>query len=160
MRDENEFNKTITEGIKRLGTSYRAIKASDRFHIGMPDWFIFHDGRTAAVEAKFVKEEKQKGAVLSYKMTGAQYSFMQKMELAGVPGWLLLGVKDVRRMFLIPAVEVIDGQIYWEDFVHNPHWKGFYFHEVRDMVDWLFGGYNEHKGDENAFATARGDEYT
>lgn len=145
MQNENYFNAYITAKIKHMGKSYKVVKTSDRFKLGMPDWLLFHRGNAVAVEAKFVKTRKKKGNVLTHKLSGSQQTALQSFTHAGVPGWVLLGIADEKGMYLIPPQEFVDGQLRWEFF--NTAWYWFSFSDVDLMVCHLFynGGCREYK---------------
>ena len=137
MRNENEFNRHVTARIRMMGHDFKAFKTSDRFHIGASDWIIFHDGRAVALEAKFAKPSKPKGAALGHKISGPQQTYMKVLGLAGVAGWYLIGAGDIRKMYLVPARAVDEtGQLYWED-LQQTLW--FSFDAVDAMVQYLFG---------------------
>jgi len=144
MRGENEFNQFVTAQIKKMGTSYKAFKVSDRFHIGASDWMIFHNGSAVVVEAKHIDKIKDRGTVLSYKLTGPQLTFMQSMALAGVPGWVFIGVRDGGHIITIPASIVPEnGQLIWQHIHTEPRIKIRHNSEVQNIVRALFGEPNE-----------------
>jgi len=91
LRTENEFNARLTRDIRKLGTTYKAIKMSDRFKIGVPDWLMFYEGRAVAVEAKFIQKIPARRKVLSHPVTGPQISYMKSLTLAGVPCKVIIG---------------------------------------------------------------------
>lgn len=101
MKNENEFNRHLKSGFQKVGTSIKAIKVSDRFHIGASDWLVFVKGNCHAIEAKFVKKLQNRGKLLRHVVSGPQVTFMHSMELAGVKSWVLIGVGDLRKMFLL-----------------------------------------------------------
>lgn len=157
MRGENDFNRYLTMQIRKLGTSVKAFKMSDRFHIGASDWMIYHGGRAVALEAKYVREEDRKKVVLKYKITGPQLTFMKSMALAGVPGFFLIGVQDTKRMYLVPAGEVAStGQLHWDELFDTSS-KTVWFHisEVAEMITYLFGEFDCGKGSSDEVAEDR-----
>jgi len=98
MNTEGEFNAFITKEIRMLGQEYKAIKLSDRFRIGLPDWIMIYKGRTIAVEAKFVKKTPTKGRLLNHPITAPQLSSLKSMALAGCGCWGLIANGETRRM--------------------------------------------------------------
>jgi hypothetical protein len=157
MKGENEFNQFVTSQIKKMGTSYKAFKVSDRFHIGASDWIIFHNGNAVVVEAKYIDKIKDRGAVLNYKITGPQLTFMRSMSLAGVTGWVFIGVREGGKIITLPASIVPEnGQLLWQFIHYDERIKIRDNSEVQNIVRDIFGEHNELKGYKNPFTTDRG----
>ena len=101
MNNENEFNRHLKSGFQKIGASIKAIKVSDRFHIGASDWLVFIKGNCHAIEAKYIKKLQTRGKLLKHVVSGPQVTFMHSMELAGVRSWVLIGVGELKQMFLL-----------------------------------------------------------
>lgn len=138
MKTENEFNAFVTKQIQKLGSSYKAIKASDRFHIGISDWLIYHDGKAVAVESKFIKKIPKSGKLLGHTITGPQITFLKTMELAGTQGFVIIGVGDRSQIAVIPT-ELLpkEGNYNVKEF-HTDYW--YYFSEIESMLNFMFSG--------------------
>ena len=109
MKTENEFNRYLRE--KMNFESVKAFKMSDRFQIGAADWLIFAEGRVVAIESKFIKKVGSRGSLLKHPVTGPQITFMRGLEKVDVPGWILIGVGEERKMYLAFWDIFIDGNI-------------------------------------------------
>lgn len=135
MKTEHEFNKFLTRQFKILGTEYKAIKTSDRFKIGLPDWIVIHKGRTVAIEVKFVRSIPKKGKLLKHEVSGAQRSNLTSFKLAGAPSFVLIGVGDQKTMYVFRSLD--SGNITVEELneligVYNT-WRHD-FSDVKDMI--------------------------
>lgn len=138
MKTENEFNAFVTKQIQKLGSSYKAIKASDRFHIGISDWLIYHDGKAIAVESKFVKKIPKSGKLLGHTITGPQITFLKTMELAGTRGFVIIGFGELGQIAVIPTEEIPKEGNYNVKDLSTEHW--YYFNEIEGMLSFMFSG--------------------
>jgi hypothetical protein len=126
-----------------MGSAYKAIKTSDRFHAGISDWLVFHKGKVAAIEAKFVSVPSKRGKLLKHPVSGPQQTFMKVMRECGVPGYALIGFGDTRRMVTIP-IEDIPPSGNWtvDEFflksTSSSFWWTFNFNEVPNMMHTIF----------------------
>jgi hypothetical protein len=59
MKTEHDFNAWLKKEFRQFD-EYKAVKISDRFKIGLPDWLIFHKGKAVVVECKFAKNMTDK----------------------------------------------------------------------------------------------------
>jgi len=138
MKTENEFNAFVTKQIQKLGSAYKAIKASDRFHIGISDWLIYHDGKAIAVESKFIKKKPKSGKLLGHTITGPQITFLKTMELAGTRGFVIIGIDEICQIAVIPSDKIPkDGNYNVKEF-HTDYW--YYFSEIESMLNFMFNG--------------------
>lgn len=140
MRTENEFNARLTKDIRKLGTTYKAIKMSDRFKIGVPDWLMFYEGRAVAVEAKFVQKIPPKRKVLSHPVTGPQISYMKSLSLAGVPCKVIIGASfdDLVRIVSLEDLPE-DGNFSSEQFALITETSSCKMSETGIFMEKLFG---------------------
>lgn len=106
MKTEGEFSSYLTRKIRELGPKYKAVKLSDRFRIGLADWIIIHEGRVAALEAKFVKQLPKRGQLLKHPVTGPQMTSLLSMSMAGCRSWVLIANGPARTMAAVPFVDV------------------------------------------------------
>jgi len=140
MATENDFNAKVTDAIRKMGTSYKAMKVSDRFKSGCADWLIFHCGLAVAVEAKYAQSLPKKGKVLKHPVTGPQRTFLKTMGAANIPGWVILGLADYRKIVAVPlSLLPPDGN--WtraeiDELLLNPYC--YSFGEVPEMVKMMF----------------------
>ena len=138
MKTENEFNAFVTKQIQKLGSSYKAIKASDRFHIGISDWLIYHDGKAIAVESKFIKKRPKSGKLLQHVITGPQITFLKTMELAGTRGFVIIGMGDLGQIAVIPTDNIPKEGNYNVKDLNAVRW--YFFNEIERMLDFMFSG--------------------
>lgn len=141
MKNENAFNAFLSSEMKKLGTSFKSLKLSERYHIGIADFIVFGcDGKSSAIECKFVSKIKSKGSLLNHPVSGAQMSFLKGMSLAGVNSWVLIGVEPLKMMALIPSSmfpESGNCDVSWfKDTVLNSESESycFPFSNVNDLV--------------------------
>lgn len=119
MKNEHEFNAYITKTVKKLGTDYKIIKASDRFKLGVPDWLIIHEGRVVALESKFIKSVPSRGKLLDRQVTMPQVSFMKSIVLAGGRSFVIVGIQEIREFIVAPYVVFNEGNITVDEYSNN-----------------------------------------
>lgn len=150
MNNENEFNAWLTKDIKKLGSSIKAVKFSDRFRPGVSDWLIFHNGITIAVESKAIKSLPKRGNALKHPVTGPQMTFFESMRLAGICGFVIVAELDIRVITAIPyphvpengnfpVKEISSAEHFTKVCPTNPCLK-FKFTETRAMLEQMFFG--------------------
>jgi hypothetical protein len=120
MKNEHEFNAYFTKTVKKMGTIYKIIKASDRFKLGVPDWLIIHDGKIVALESKFVKSIPSRGKILDRQVTMPQVSFLKSIALAGGRAYVIVGIQEIRKFIVAPYIVFNDGNITVEEYRNNP----------------------------------------
>lgn len=136
MKNENEFNAYLKKEFKKF-SQYKAIKVSDRFKIGLPDWLIFHQGRAAAVECKFAKEWHNGKNVLNHAVSGPQITALNGFSAVSVPALVLIGFADRKEMYVgrpghLTPTGNVTGNIIFENFF------GFAFGEIDLLLKHLF----------------------
>lgn len=125
MKNENEFNAFLKKEFKKHA-EYKAIKISDRFKIGLPDWLIFHDGAAVAVECKFAKEFKKAG-MLYHKVTPPQLTTLKGFSAVKIPALIVIGVGDERLIYVGSHKHVTDtGNITGEVLKRNFFTAGYF----------------------------------
>lgn len=143
FKTEHDMNAFLTAKIKKLGTSYKSLKMSDRFKVGIADFLIFHDGRCVAAECKFVSKIPSKGRLLSHPLKGPQVTFMKTMQLAGVNSFVLLGIGEESCIYVIqPDMFDEEGNILAKDFRAkarvSPGFSHYFFYDdINDLVDCM-----------------------
>lgn len=139
MNNENDFNGYLSKEIRKLGTAYKAVKLSDKFKIGLPDWFMFHQGLTVAVESKFFQRFPKRGRVLKHPVTGPQISYMKSLSLAGVPCKVIIGSSATGLVYVLDFVQVPQcGNFTVGDFAEMK--ACCKINRVQNLVDLLFFG--------------------
>jgi len=98
VKNENEFNSFLSREFKKC-KGYKAVKVSDRFKIGLPDWLLFHEGRAVAAECKFAKEWK-KGNMLGHAVTAPQITALEGFSSVNVSSRVVVGVADPRVIYV------------------------------------------------------------
>lgn len=99
MKDENAFNAFLKKEFKKH-SEYKALKVSDRFKIGIPDWLIFHTGCAVAVECKFTKNWNYDKNLLKHPVSQPQLSTLTGFYQVGVPAAVLIGIDDTCSMLV------------------------------------------------------------
>ena len=63
---------------------------------GLPDLFFAYQGKTVAVEVKFVRQTPQRktSKVLTHEVSPSQVKFLTRYQKAGNPGVVLIGFED------------------------------------------------------------------
>jgi len=139
MNTENDFNGYITKEIRKLGTDYKAIKLSDKFKIGLPDWIMFYRGQAVAVESKFVRRLPKRGKVLKHPVTGPQISYLSSLSMAGVTCKVIVGAAFDSHIYVLDFTELpVGGNFYPTDF----SWMKAKcrINRIQDLMDLLFMG--------------------
>jgi hypothetical protein len=111
MATENDFNAKLSANFKKLESQgFLTLKMAEKYHIGIPDFLIWHDGRCAGLEVKFVKElPKGRGKVLGHAFDGRQLTFLQRIAMAGGPAWGLVVVHSEKKMYLFYFTDIPEG---------------------------------------------------
>ena len=140
MKNENEFNAYLSKEFRKLGPGLKALKTSDKFHIGVSDFLMWYKGRSVAMEVKFIKNfTGRMGRLLTHPFTGPQMTFFKTHDMAGSMGWGLIGCQEERIMVPI-QVSFIPPSGNWEtqDFVQNCKGPVYDFNEIECLVHHLF----------------------
>jgi hypothetical protein len=107
MATENDFNSDFSSLVRRMGTSYKAVKISDKVKAGISDFLIFHKGRAVALESKHVQRlPSGGGCALKHAVSGPQQTFLKGMLLAGVPGFVIIACAADRMITVVPGERV------------------------------------------------------
>lgn len=141
MATENDFNGYFTTHVRRMGTSFKAVKISDKVKAGISDFLIFHEGRAIAIESKHVQKwPPGKGNALKHPVSGPQQTFLKGMSLAGVPGFVMVACAVDRVVTMIPA-EFVPESGNWnrEELLEARKLYGSYgYMEIPRLVEDLF----------------------
>jgi len=139
VKNENEFNAYLSKELSKLSPGLAKLKMAEKYHIGVPDFCLWLDGRSVLFESKFVRSIDQWSdrVGLKHPFTGPQRSFLKTMIRAGVPAFGVIGVGSRKRMILVPG-----------DELDRPQWlerelfilcnSGIAFDEVPRLVKWMF----------------------
>jgi hypothetical protein len=99
MKTEHDFNAWLKKELRRVA-EYKAVKISDRFKIGLPDWLIFHHGRAVVVECKFIPDLAKNKNLLGHPVTRPQITSLKSFEAVDVLPFVLVGVRGENIMYL------------------------------------------------------------
>lgn len=141
MATENDFNAYLTTHIRRMGTRYKVLKIADKAKTGIADLLVFHDGRALAIECKHIKDlPAGRRQALGHAVSGPQQTFLKSMELAGVPGFVLIACEADRTMTIVPSRFVPEsGNWTREEILHARNTYGvFAYMEAARMIKELF----------------------
>lgn len=104
MATENDFNSYLSTHIRRMGSSFKAVKIADKAKTGIADFLIFHEGRCVAVECKHIATwPPGRRQALGHAVSGPQQTFLKSMSLAGVPGFVVIACAEDRIMTVVPG---------------------------------------------------------
>lgn len=142
MRTENEFNAKLGKDLRKLEPSgTMTLKVAEKYHIGVCDFFIWRNGRCAAVEVKFVRElPKRNGKVLGHEFDGPQISFLKRIAASGSPAWGLIAIHEVKKIVLVPARD-IPPEGNWQGSIPDT-FRSYQYNDTLPLVDWIFSGYH------------------
>ena len=108
MKSENEFNAWLSHELttrRRQGLFH--YKVCDRFTAGVNDFFIWRQGKTLALEVKFIKDwPAGKGKILGHTFTGPQQTFLESMALAGNAAYGAVAVGSEKLIYLIGHAKI------------------------------------------------------
>jgi hypothetical protein len=104
---EGDFNARLTRGFKPLSPDLLALKTSDRFHAGVPDFILVYKAQTAALEVKYVSSwPTNQAKLLGHPFQGPQITYLRRLHLAGARAFGLVGIKPAHAMYLIAHDEL------------------------------------------------------
>jgi hypothetical protein len=136
MKNENEFNAYLKKEFKKY-SQYKAVKISDRFKIGLPDWLIFCGGRAAAVECKFAIDWYEDKNILKHTVSKPQITSLNGFAAVAVPSLVLIGVVGQRKMYVgRPEHLTPSGNVTGK--ILNNHFFSFYFTDIDGLLKHLF----------------------
>lgn len=119
MKTENEFNALMSSKLRTMwGMTEDCIfhmKPNDRITDGISDFIIWFQGKTLAMENKFIKDIKDgsKAQVLQHVFSGAQLSFLRSQRYAGNRAMGLVAV-DAHKCFYIFELSEIPESGNWK----------------------------------------------
>jgi len=142
MKTENEFNAFIGKEIRKLEPhGYLLLKVAEKYHIGVPDFFLWHNKSCAAIEAKFVREmPKRGGLVLKHAFDGRQVGFLRRVAATSNPAWGIIAIHEEKRIVALPYNQIPDSGN-WngtlpEDF------RSYHYDQVADLAGYFFYGWD------------------
>lgn len=145
MRNENEFNAKLGKTLRsHEKEGFLVFKVAQKYHEGVSDFFIWHNGTCAVLETKFILALPAKsGRVLKHEFQGAQLNWLRRAKFAGgAPAFGLVAVHDLKTMYLFD----------YDHLPENGNWQGkadfvsaankfavvFSYGEERSMMERLF----------------------
>jgi hypothetical protein len=137
MKTEHDFNAFLSKKLREMQPDVFHAKVSDKYHLGMSDFLIWHGGRTLALESKFIKARSKSGRLLTYAFKPTQITFLKQMSLAGSAAYGLVAIGDERSMFPVELSRIPP----------NGNWQanefddmlGFEFDDVWPMLSCIWG---------------------
>lgn len=97
MKSEHQFNAFLKKEFKKH-EDFKAVKVSDRFKIGLPDWMIFHSGRAVVVECKWAATCSLTVNALGHTLSKTQITALKSFSKVGVTGAVLIGFGPTKSM--------------------------------------------------------------
>jgi hypothetical protein len=103
MKTENDFNRFLSEEIKRLSPDIFYFKAADKYGLGVPDFLLWGYGYSTVFETKFIQEMPARNTtkLLKHTFKRTQQSFIKKIIATDNPGWGIIGCKASRVIYVI-----------------------------------------------------------
>jgi hypothetical protein len=97
MKDEAAAKRTLRKAIERQCPGAFTWTNTDAFRHGLPDFFVAYNGKTVAVEAKFIQvlPKKKTSLALKHTVSASQIAFLSKYTQSGCVGVILIGLEDV-----------------------------------------------------------------
>jgi hypothetical protein len=97
MKDEAAAKRTLRKAIERQCPGSFTWTNTDAFRHGLPDFFVAYDGKTVAIEAKFIQTlpKRKSSMALKHPVSAAQIAFLTRYTQSGSPGVVLVGLEDV-----------------------------------------------------------------
>jgi penicillin-binding protein-related factor A (putative recombinase) len=146
MKNENDFNADLSKAFKRMSPELKSVKTSDRMSLGISDFMLYKNGKSAALEVKFVKElpAKDTSKILKHKFEGAQITYLEDIALTGNGAFGLVGILPERRMYLIDMKKMPkENRTEYYDFTLSELKKmagvfHYEFSEVQDLIEDIF----------------------
>jgi hypothetical protein len=141
LKTEGQFNAHLSKEFKRFNPKLKCLKVADKFSVGISDFLLWGNGKSRAIESKFVTHLPVRATtkVLSHPFAGAQLTFLEDICLAGCSGWGLIGIGETKTMHLLMLEDIPkEGNFTKEEFV-GMRQVVFGFDEVPLLVDYLFG---------------------
>jgi hypothetical protein len=136
MKNENEFNAYLKKEFKKHPL-YKAVKISDRFKIGLPDWLVFYQGRAAVVECKFSPKWYDEKNILNHTVSKPQITSLNGFATVRVPSLVLIGVAD-RKMMYVGRPEFLTASGNVTGSILYNHFFSFYFTDIGGLLKHLF----------------------
>lgn len=146
MKNENEFNAYLQKEFKKH-SEYKAVKVSDRFKIGLPDWLIFHTGCAAAVECKYAKTWRLNQNMLGHPVSRPQITALKSFHNVNIPSAILIGVDDAKTMYLGPYEVVTKTGNVTGEIMQQGGFQVFKMSEVHDLLKYLFYSFPSYQKD-------------
>lgn len=120
MKTEGEFNAWLSKKCKKMKPNTKYLKIADKFTVGISDFLIWRNGKTLAIESKFVKKMPTRGTskILSHIFKGEQKTFLEDMELSGNTAYGVIGIHTELLVFIPHILIPESGNWTKEDFDH------------------------------------------
>jgi len=107
MKNENDFNRYLSKEFSKRSPELHYLKASDKFTAGVSDFLLWHAGRSAALECKFVSTwPSDKANLLKHTFTGAQKTFLESITLAHGRGVGLVAVGSEKMFYVFREAHI------------------------------------------------------
>jgi hypothetical protein len=143
MNTEHDANRRIQEELRKAQPKYYSLKVAEKYHAGISDFFIWGEGRCAALEVKLVKELPARATtlVLKHPFDGPQLTFMRSIVRTGNSAFGAV-VTDYNCMVHLFSVDDIPESGNWEkgSFVHllaNNRHPSFHLADMVDLAKYV-----------------------
>lgn len=143
MKTENDFNAFLSSEFKRYLPGISALKTSDKYQIGLPDFIIWGYGLSAGVESKFILDfPKRKGTkVLKHPFKRDQISKLKEIDDTLNRGYGIVGVKKNKIIYVFDVRDIPypSGNWTYEEFTTMAQTKAklFEFGDIEAMLEYI-----------------------
>ena len=151
MRTENQFNAYLSGEFKRFYPKLTYMKTSDKYNVGVPDFFLWAYGTCRGLESKFIKKlpENADSKLLEHPFSPTQLTFLHKIEGTFNHGFGVIGCDANKIMYVIrsPFIPSNGNMTRQElqDLIDMGKVTLFEFEDIEAFFDHLFLEYEEIK---------------
>ena len=142
MKIEGDFNAFLSKDFKRYAPKVAALKIADKFTVGISDFIIWANGRTLAMETKFILAlpARPSTLILPHAFSGAQRTFLETMDFVKNMAYGCIGINEEQSFYLIEHKLIPpNGNFTREQFEACDKKLRFGFKETERFLETFFG---------------------
>jgi hypothetical protein len=140
MKTEGDFNAYLSKELRRFTPKVAVLKIADKFTTGISDFLIWANGRSLALESKFITELPTRATtkILSHPFSGAQTTFLETINLAGSISYGLIAIDSEKKFYLIYHSFIPqDGNFTRQQFEETPK-AAFDYKDIEGFLTFIF----------------------